>query len=321
MRTASGKKKRRPSPARAKVPSAPDLHPLPETVEEAPGAEELERQSVELEDPVRLYLKEIGKIPRLTAREEVELAQRAERGDADARRRLIEANLRLVISVAKKYLGRGLPFLDLIQEGNRGLIRAVEKFDWRRGFKFSTYATWWIRQAITRSIADQARTIRLPVHIGGTLTRLAREARRLTQELGRDPTTGEIAEAMGVPAERVREMRRIVQEPVSLETPTGEEDDTVLRNFIADQEALAPEAAVSSIMLKKELDRALRTLPPRERNILRLRFGLDDGRPHTLAEVGQEFGLTRERIRQIEAGALKKLRRPARTQRLRNFIE
>jgi len=294
---------------------------LPETVEEAPEAEELERQSVELEDPVRLYLKDIGKIRRLTAREEVELAQRAERDDAEARRRLIEANLRLVISVAKKYVGRGLPFLDLIQEGNRGLIRAVEKFDWRRGYKFSTYATWWIRQAITRSIADQARTIRLPVHIGGTLTRLAREARRLTQELGREPTTGEIAEAMGVPAERVREMRRIVQEPVSLETPTGEEDDTVLRNFIADQEALAPEAAVSSIMLKKELDRALRTLPPRERKILRLRFGLDDGRPHTLEEVGQEFGLTRERIRQIEAGALKKLRRPARTQRLRNFIE
>jgi len=294
---------------------------LPETVEEAPEAEELERQSVELEDPVRLYLKDIGKIRRLTAREEVELAQRAERDDAEARRRLIEANLRLVISVAKKYVGRGLPFLDLIQEGNRGLIRAVEKFDWRRGFKFGTYATWWIRQAITRSIADQARTIRLPVHIGGTLTRLAREARRLTQELGREPTTGEIAEAMGVPAERVREMRRIVQEPVSLETPTGEEDDTVLRNFIADQEALAPEAAVSSIMLKKELDRALRTLPPRERNILRLRFGLDDGRPHTLEEVGREFGLTRERIRQIEAGALKKLRRPARTQRLRNFIE
>ena len=294
---------------------------MPETVEEAPEAEELERQSVELEDPVRLYLKDIGKIRRLTAREEVELAQRAERDDAEARRRLIEANLRLVISVAKKYVGRGLPFLDLIQEGNRGLIRAVEKFDWRRGYKFSTYATWWIRQAITRSIADQARTIRLPVHIGGTLTRLAREARRLTQELGREPTTGEIAEAMGVPAERVREMRRIVQEPVSLETPTGEEDDTVLRNFIADQEALAPEAAVSSVMLKKELDRALRTLPPRERKILRLRFGLDDGRPHTLEEVGQEFGLTRERIRQIEAGALKKLRRPARTQRLRNFIE
>ncbi|KRT76895.1 MAG: RpoD subfamily RNA polymerase sigma-70 subunit, RNA polymerase primary sigma factor [Armatimonadetes bacterium CSP1-3] len=290
-------------------------------MEEAPEAEELERQSVELEDPVRLYLKDIGKIRRLTAREEVELAQRAERDDAEARRRLIEANLRLVISVAKKYVGRGLPFLDLIQEGNRGLIRAVEKFDWRRGFKFSTYATWWIRQAITRSIADQARTIRLPVHIGGTLTRLAREARRLTQELGREPTTGEIAEAMGVPAERVREMRRIVQEPVSLETPTGEEDDTVLRNFIADQEALAPEAAVSSIMLKKELDRALHTLPPRERKILRLRFGLDDGRPHTLEEVGREFGLTRERIRQIEAGALKKLRRPARTQRLRNFIE
>ena len=294
---------------------------MPETAEEAPGAEELEPQSVELEDPVRLYLKEIGKIRRLTAREEVELAQRAERVDAEARRCLIEANLRLVISVAKKYLGRGLPFLDLIQEGNRGLIRAVEKFDWRRGFKFSTYATWWIRQAITRSIADQARTIRLPVHIGGTLTRLAREARRLTQELGREPTTGEIAEAMGVPAERVREMRRIVQEPVSLETPTGEEDDTVLRNFIADQEALAPEAAVSSVMLKKELDRALHTLPPRERKILRLRFGLDDGRPHTLEEVGREFGLTRERIRQIEAGALKKLRRPARTQRLRNFIE
>jgi len=314
MRTASGKKKRR-------SPPAPDLHPLPETAEEAPGAEELEPQSVELEDPVRLYLKEIGKIRRLTAREEVELAQRAERVDAEARRCLIEANLRLVISVAKKYLGRGLPFLDLIQEGNRGLIRAVEKFDWRRGFKFSTYATWWIRQAITRSIADQARTIRLPVHIGGTLTRLAREARRLTQELGREPTTGEIAEAMGVPAERVREMRRIVQEPVSLETPTGEEDDTVLRNFIADQEALAPEAAVSSVMLKKELDRALHTLPPRERKILRLRFGLDDGRPHTLEEVGREFGLTRERIRQIEAGALKKLRRPARTQRLRNFIE
>ena len=294
---------------------------MPETVEEAPEAEELERQSVELEDPVRLYLKDIGKIRRLTAREEVELAQRAERDDAEARRRLIEANLRLVISVAKKYVGRGLPFLDLIQEGNRGLIRAVEKFDWRRGYKFGTYATWWIRQAITRSIADQARTIRLPVHIGGTLTRLAREARRLTQELGREPTTGEIAEAMGVPAERVREMRRIVQEPVSLETPTGEEDDTVLRNFIADQEALAPEAAVSSVMLKKELDRALHTLPPRERKILRLRFGLDDGRPHTLEEVGREFGLTRERIRQIEAGALKKLRRPARTQRLRNFIE
>jgi len=273
------------------------------------------------DDSVRLYLTEIGKIPRITAREEVMLAQLIEAGDQDARRRLVEANLRLVVSVAKKYVGRGLPLLDLIQEGNRGLMRAAVMFDWRRGYKFSTYATWWIRQAVTRAIADQGRTIRLPVHVGGTLTRLARAVRTLTQELGREPTSDELAEAMGVPGQRIREMLQVVHEPVSLETPTGDEEDTLLRHFIPDHDAPPPEATVSTTILRDEIERALATLTPRERKILRLRFGLDDDRPRTLEEVGREFGLTRERIRQIQTKALKRLRRPAWARRLRNFLE
>lgn len=278
-------------------------------------------EGVGIDDPVRMYLKEIGRVPLLTAEEEVELAKRMEQGDEEAKRRLAEANLRLVVSIAKKYVGRGMLFLDLIQEGNLGLIKAVEKFDYRKGYKFSTYATWWIRQAITRAIADQARTIRIPVHMVETINKLIRVNRQLVQELGRDPTPEEIAAEMDIPVERVREIMKIAQEPVSLETPIGEEEDSHLGDFIEDEEALAPAEAASSMLLKEQLEEVLDTLTPREEKVLRLRFGLDDGRSRTLEEVGQEFGVTRERIRQIEAKALRKLRHPSRSKKLKDYLE
>ncbi|MDR7416348.1 MAG: RNA polymerase sigma factor RpoD [Armatimonadota bacterium] len=290
-----------------------------EDQEKAVDVETLEGVSVD--DPVRMYLKEIGRVPLLTAQEEVELAKRMEKGDEEAKRKLIEANLRLVVAIAKKYVGRGMLFLDLIQEGNLGLIRAVEKFDWRKGYKFSTYATWWIRQAITRALADQARTIRIPVHMVETINKLVRVSRQLLQQKGREPTPEEIAEEMGLTPERVREIMKIAQEPISLETPIGEEEDSHLGDFIEDQEALAPAEAASYTLLKEQLESVLETLTPRERKVLKLRFGLDDGRPRTLEEVGREFGVTRERIRQIEAKALRKLRHPSRSKRLRDFIE
>ena len=276
---------------------------------------------VGLDDPVRMYLKEIGRVPLLTAEEEIELAKRIEQGDEEAKRKLAEANLRLVVSIAKRYVGRGMLFLDLIQEGNLGLIKAVEKFDYRKGFKFSTYATWWIRQAITRAIADQARTIRIPVHMVETINKLIRVSRQLVQELGRDPTPDEIAKEMGMSEERVREILKIAQEPVSLETPIGEEEDSHLGDFIEDQDAPAPAEAASFMMLREQLEEVLSTLTDREEQVLRLRFGLDDGRSRTLEEVGQVFGVTRERIRQIEAKALRKLRHPSRSKKLKDFLE
>lgn len=278
-------------------------------------------EGISINDPVRMYLKEIGKIPLLSPEEEINLAKRIEQGDEEAKRRLAEANLRLVVSIAKKYVGRGMLFLDLIQEGNMGLIKAVEKFDHRKGYKFSTYATWWIRQAITRAIADQARTIRIPVHMVETINKLIRVSRQLVQDLGREPTPEEIAQEMDISEERVREILKIAQEPVSLETPIGEEDDSHLGDFIEDQEAQAPADAAAFELLKEQLEDVLDTLTSREEKVLRLRFGLDDGRPRTLEEVGQYFNVTRERIRQIEAKALRKLRHPMRSKRLKDYLE
>ena len=278
-------------------------------------------EGVSLEDPVRMYLKEIGKVPLLTADQETDLAQRMEKGDEVARKQLAEANLRLVVSIAKRYVGRGMLFLDLIQEGNMGLIKAVEKFDYRKGYKFSTYATWWIRQAITRAIADQARTIRRPVHMVETINKLTRVSRQLLQELGREPSPEEIAEEMDIPVDRVREIQKISQEPVSLETPIGEEEDSHLGDFLPDDDVPAPSEAAASMILKEQLVEVLGTLTEREQKVLRLRFGLDDGRARTLEEVGKEFNVTRERIRQIEAKALRKLRHPSRSRKLKEFLE
>lgn len=312
-----------------------DILPLAERDEEAtdPDAAAIAEVEVETEvdlsvpegigidDPVRMYLKEIGRVQLLSAEEEVDLARRMEGGDEIAKKRLVEANLRLVVSIAKRYVGRGMLFLDLIQEGNLGLIKAVEKFDFRKGFKFSTYATWWIRQAITRAIADQARTIRIPVHMVETINKLIRINRQLLQELGRDPTPEEIADEMEIPVERVREIQKIAQEPVSLETPIGEEEDSHLGDFIEDNDAPAPAEAASFLLLKEQLEEVLQTLAPREEKVLRLRFGLDDGRARTLEEVGQEFGVTRERIRQIEAKALRKLKHPSRSRKLKDYLD
>ena len=278
-------------------------------------------EGISIDDPVRMYLKEIGRVPLLSAEEEIEYAQRMEEGDEDAKRRLSEANLRLVVSIAKRYVGRGMMFLDLIQEGNLGLIKAVEKFDYRKGYKFSTYATWWIRQAITRAIADQARTIRIPVHMVETINKLIRVSRQLLQEYGREPQPDEIAEVMGISEDKVREIIKIAQEPVSLETPIGEEEDSHLGDFIPDDDAPAPADAAAFTLLKEQLMGVLATLTPREEKVLKLRFGLEDGRARTLEEVGKEFNVTRERIRQIEAKALRKLRHPSRSRKLKDSID
>ena len=278
-------------------------------------------KGIAIDDPVRMYLKEIGKVPLLSAEEEIELAKRMEQGDEEAKKRLCEANLRLVVSIAKRYVGRGMLFLDLIQEGNLGLIKAVDKFDWRKGYKFSTYATWWIRQAITRSIADQARTIRIPVHMVETINKLIRISRQLLQEYGREPTPEEIAVEMDISEEKVREILKIAQEPVSLETPIGEEEDSHLGDFIPDDDVPVPADAAAFSMLKEQLIEVLDTLTEREQKVLRLRFGLDDGRARTLEEVGKKFDVTRERIRQIEAKALRKLRHPSRSKKLKDYLE
>ncbi|MGI6021261.1 MAG: RNA polymerase sigma factor RpoD [Lachnospiraceae bacterium] len=302
---------------------------LPENDDDGINDEEnVELQNIDIsvsdissvEDPVRMYLKEIGKVPLLTAEEEIELAQRMENGDMEAQKKLAEANLRLVVSIAKRYVGRGMLFLDLIQEGNLGLIKAVEKYDWRKGFKFSTYATWWIRQAITRAIADQARTIRIPVHMVETINKLIRISRQKLQELGREPTPEEIAEVMGISVEKVREIQKISQEPVSLETPIGEEEDSHLGDFIQDDKVPTPADSAAFTLLKQQLNEVLDTLTEREQKVLRLRFGLDDGRSRTLEEVGKTFNVTRERIRQIEAKALRKLRHPSRSRKLKDFL-
>ncbi len=315
------------------VPEVTDIEPLDaiEGAIEGTGMEEAPPEEVEvdltvpegvgIDDPVRMYLKEIGRVPLLTPEEEIELAKRMEQGDEEAKRRLCEANLRLVVSIAKRYVGRGMLFLDLIQEGNLGLIKAVEKFDWRKGYKFSTYATWWIRQAITRAIADQARTIRIPVHMVETINKLVRVSRTLLQELGREPTPEEIAKEMNISEDKVREIMKIAQEPVSLETPIGEEEDSHLGDFIEDQEARAPAEEASFTLLREQLDEVLKTLTEREQRVLRLRFGLDDGRARTLEEVGQKFGVTRERIRQIEAKTLRKLRHPSRSKKLKDYLD
>ncbi|MBB6714701.1 RNA polymerase sigma factor RpoD [Clostridium gasigenes] len=297
-----------------------------EVVEEDEEEEEEEidlsvPEGIAIDDPVRMYLKEIGKVPLLSSEDEISLAQRIENGDQIAKKKLAEANLRLVVSIAKRYVGRGMLFLDLIQEGNLGLIKAVEKFDYRKGYKFSTYATWWIRQAITRAIADQARTIRIPVHMVETINKLIRVQRQLLQELGRDPQPEEISKVMELPVEKVREIQKIAQEPVSLETPIGEEEDSHLGDFIPDEDALAPAEAAAFTMLKEQLINVLDTLTPREEKVLRLRFGLDDGRARTLEEVGKEFNVTRERIRQIEAKALRKLRHPSRSKKLKDYLD
>ena len=274
-----------------------------------------------LDDPVKMYLKDIGRVPLLSAEEEVDLAKRMQEEDESAKKRLCEANLRLVVSIAKRYVGRGMLFLDLIQEGNMGLMKAVEKFDYQKGFKFSTYATWWIRQSITRAIADQARTIRIPVHMVETINKLTRVQRVLLQELGREPTPAEIAEKMGVTEDRVREIQKIAQDPVSLETPIGEEEDSHLGDFIEDEKTATPSDSVATTMLKEQLLNVLDTLTPREEKVIRLRYGIDDGKPRTLEEVGREFNVTRERIRQIEAKALRKLRHPSRSKKLKDFLE
>lgn len=276
---------------------------------------------ISLADPIRMYLKEIGKIPLLSTEEEIELAKRMEKGDEEARKKLAESNLRLVVSIAKRYAGRGMQFLDLIQEGNLGLIKAVEKFDYRKGYKFSTYATWWIRQAITRAIADQARTIRIPVHMVETINRLIRTSRQMVQELGREPTPEELAKRLDMPAERVREIKKISQDPVSLETPIGEEEDSHLGDFIQDDNVMVPADQATFTLLHEQLMESLETLTEREQQVLRLRFGLDDGRPRTLEEVGRVFHVTRERIRQIEAKALRKLRHPSRSKKLKDYLD
>lgn len=305
-----------------------DMHEVtPSTGAQAeiePETEELDvsiPEGISIDDPVRMYLKEIGKVSLLSSSEEIELAKRNEEGDLVAKKKLAEANLRLVVSIAKRYVGRGMLFLDLIQEGNLGLIKAVEKYDYRKGFKFSTYATWWIRQAITRAIADQARTIRIPVHMVETINKLIRVSRQLLQELGREPQPDEVAEKMEMPVAKVREIMKIAQEPVSLETPIGEEEDSHLGDFIPDDDALAPAEAAAFTMLKEQLINVLDTLTPREEKVLRLRFGLDDGRARTLEEVGKEFNVTRERIRQIEAKALRKLRHPSRSKKLKDYLD
>ncbi len=308
------------------VPEAADLEPIDSPALEENPSEEVELdltipEGISIDDPVRMYLKEIGRVPLLTPEEEIELAKRIEQGDEEAKRRLAEANLRLVVSIAKRYVGRGMLFLDLIQEGNLGLIKAVEKFDYRKGYKFSTYATWWIRQAITRAIADQARTIRIPVHMVETINKLIRVSRQLLQEYGRDPTPEEIAKEMNISEEKVQDILKIAQEPVSLETPIGEEEDSHLGDFIEDQEARAPAEEASFTMLREQLDEVLTTLTDREQKVLRLRFGLDDGRARTLEEVGQRFGVTRERIRQIEAKTLRKLRHPSRSKKLKDYLD
>ncbi|WP_165005848.1 MULTISPECIES: RNA polymerase sigma factor RpoD [unclassified Enterococcus] len=302
-------------------PSVHSLKSAEKKAEQAKADDLSAPTGVKINDPVRMYLKEIGRVSLLTAEEEVALALKIEEGDQEAKQRLAEANLRLVVSIAKRYVGRGMQFLDLIQEGNMGLMKAVEKFDYRKGFKFSTYATWWIRQAITRAIADQARTIRIPVHMVETINKLIRIQRQLLQDLGREPTPEEIGAEMDLPTEKVREILKIAQEPVSLETPIGEEDDSHLGDFIEDQEATSPAEHAAYELLKEQLEDVLDTLTDREENVLRLRFGLDDGRTRTLEEVGKVFGVTRERIRQIEAKALRKLRHPSRSKQLKDFLE
>ncbi|MGN1334516.1 MAG: RNA polymerase sigma factor RpoD [Anaerovoracaceae bacterium] len=301
-----------------------DISEDPDLIMDEPADVDLEAtlpKSIAVDDPVRMYLKEIGKVPLLSADEEIELAKRMEQGDEEAKRRLCEANLRLVVSIAKRYVGRGMLFLDLIQEGNLGLIKAVDKFDYTKGYKFSTYATWWIRQAITRSIADQARTIRIPVHMVETINRLIRVSRQLLQTYGREPSPEEIAEEMNISVEKVREIQKIAQEPVSLETPIGEEEDSHLGDFIPDEDVPAPAEAAAFSMLKEQLIEVLDTLTEREQKVLKLRFGLEDGRARTLEEVGKEFDVTRERIRQIEAKALRKLRHPSRSKKLKDYLE
>ena len=297
-----------------------ELEEIEEVTEEEIADTDSMADSFSTDDPVRMYLKEIGKVNLLTQEEEVELAIRMSEGDEEAKRRMAEANLRLVVSIAKRYVGRGMLFLDLIQEGNLGLIKAVEKFDYTKGYKFSTYATWWIRQAITRAIADQARTIRIPVHMVETINKVIRVSRQLLQELGHDPSAEEIADEMGIPVEKVRDILKIAQEPVSLETPIGEEEDSHLGDFIPDEDASEPSEAASFALLKEQLMAVLATLTPREEKVLRLRFGIEDGRTRTLEEVGKEFNVTRERIRQIEAKALRKLRHPSRSKKLRDFL-
>ena len=301
-------------------PEAEDIKQVEEVTEKELQETEDYADQLSTDDPVRMYLKEIGKVPLLTAEEEQDLAKRMTEGDEEARKKLTEANLRLVVSIAKRYVGRGMLVLDLIQEGNLGLIRAVEKFDYTKGYKFSTYATWWIRQAITRAIADQARTIRIPVHMVETINKVIRVSRQLLQELGHDPSAEEIAQAMDLPPEKVREILKVAQEPVSLETPIGEEEDSHLGDFIPDEEASAPSEVASLSLLREQLFDVMDTLTPREKKVLELRFGLTDGRTRTLEEVGREFGVTRERIRQIEAKALRKLRHPSRSKKLRDFL-